>query len=81
MEEQLQEPAIDFLGSPINIGDRGVRVHSYSNSKDFRKVTVKNIDLTRKYGDSIGIITDGNMKIGYTYPSRVIVQESLSIEI
>jgi hypothetical protein len=69
----------DYLGSDINIGDRGIRVHSYGHSKDFKKITVKEIDSTRKYGDSIGIITDGATKIGWTYPSRIIVQSSLNI--
>ena len=71
----------DFLGSEIKIGDRGIRVHSYSHSKSFKKVTVTNIDPGRQYGDTIGIITDGNSKIGYTYPERIIVQESVKVKI
>lgn len=72
---------LDFLGNEISIGDRGLRVHSYSNSKDFKKVTVKAINLERKYGDCVGIVTDGNSKIGWTYPYRIIVQKSLTVKI
>ena len=70
---------LDFLGTEINVGVRGVRVHSYSHSKNFKKVTIKEIDDTRRYGDTIGLITDGNSRIGWTYPNRIIVQESFSI--
>lgn len=71
----------DYLGSAIEIGMRGVRVHSYGHSKDFKKITVVSIDTTRKYKDYVEIITDGNTKSGWTYPERIIVQTSLSITI
>jgi len=69
----------DYLGTPINIGDRGIRVHSSGNLKSFKKITVKCIDYTRKYGDIVGILSDRKDKIGYTYPERIIVQGSLQI--
>lgn len=72
---------VDYLGSEINIGDRGIRVHSYAHSKNFKKITIVKIEPSRKYGDIIGIITDGNSQIGFTYPSRIIVQNSLSIKL
>jgi hypothetical protein len=71
----------DFLGSEIEIGEKGVRVNAFGHQKNFKKITVTKIDPSRKYGDVIGIITDGNSKIGYTYPNRVIVQKSLKIEL
>lgn len=71
----------DFLGTIIKEEDRGIRVHSYSHSKEFKLITIKKIDKTRKYGDIIGIITDGNNRIGWTYPERIIIQESLKIKI
>lgn len=70
---------LDYLGSKIEIGMRGIRVHSYSHSKEFKKITVKDIDSSRKYGDTIGVITDGNSKIGWTYPNRIIIQDSIKI--
>ena len=76
MEKQL-----DFLGTEIKEGDRGVRVHSYSHSKNFKKVTIAKIDKGRKYGDTIGIVTDGNTRIGWTYPIRVMVQGSIKIKL
>jgi hypothetical protein len=71
----------DFLGTNINEGVRAIRVHSYGHSKDFKKVTVIKIDKSRKYGDCIGIITDGNTKIGWTYPVRIIVQDSIKTKL
>ena len=71
----------DYLGSTIEIGMRGIRVHSYGHSKDFKKITVISIDTSRKYKDYVEILTDGNMKSGWTYAERIIVQPSLAIEI
>jgi hypothetical protein len=71
----------DYLGSDISVGDRGVRVGAYGHNKFFNKITVKEIDETRKYGDVIGILSDGNTKIGWTYPSRIITQKSFNITI
>lgn len=72
---------VDFLGSEIKEGVRGVRVHSTRNTKDFKKVTVVKLDISRQYGDSVGIITDGNSKVGWTYPDRIIVQESIKVKL
>jgi hypothetical protein len=71
----------DFLDNEIRIGDRAVRVHSSGHLKYFKKVTVAKIDPTRNYGDNIGVITDGNEKIGWTYPSRLITQRSFITKI
>lgn len=71
----------DFLGTEISIGVRGVRVHSYSHNKDFKKVTILNIDESREYGDCIELITDGNQKSGWTYPRRIIVQDSFKVDL
>jgi len=71
----------DFLGTTIIVGERGVRVHSYGHSKDFKKVTIMEIDTTRKHNDCVGIISDGNEKIGWTYPDRIIVQDSFKIKL
>jgi len=75
-----EEDLKDFLGNPIKVGDRAVRVHSYSNSKDFKKVTIKKINLFNRW-TPIGFITDGNEKIGWTYPERLITQEAFKIDL
>ena len=66
----------DFLGNDIEVGMRGVRVHSTGHYKDFKKVTIAKIDPERRYRDTVGVITDGNTKIGWTYPERVIIETS-----
>jgi len=70
----------DFLGYNIEVGMRVIRVHSYSHWKEFKKCTVAKIDSSRKY-DPIGIISDGNERIGWTYPERVITQSAFKEEI
>ena len=71
----------DFLGNSIHVGDRGLRVHSYSNWKEFMKITVEKIDIFRSDKCYIGVITDGNTKVGWTYPDRILVQDSLTVKI
>jgi hypothetical protein len=71
----------DFLGTPIHVGDRGIRVSSYGHWKEFVKVTVKEINLSRSDKTYVGIISDDNTRIGWTYPDRIIVQNSLSVKI
>lgn len=79
--KKIKKMEKDFLGSNISIGDFGLRVHASGHTKNFVKIQVQSIDKTRKYGDTIGIISDGGSKIGWTYPSRILVQPSLNIEI
>lgn len=69
----------DFLGTQINVGDKGIRVHASSHLKYFKKIEVKELDFTRTYGDCVGVLTGGNSKIGWTYPERIIVQGSLKV--
>lgn len=64
----------DYLGYPIQVGQRAIRVHSFSHLKEFKKVIIAKIDTTREYKDCVGVITDGNEKIGWTYPERLIVE-------
>jgi len=74
------EKIVDFLGTPIKIGVRGVRVHSSSHWKEFKKVTIKEIDTISEPGKIfIGVISDGNTRIGWTFPDRIIVQDSFKI--
>ena len=69
----------DFLGNEIKVGMRAVRVHSSGHWKEFQKCTVTKIDSVKKY-DPIGIISDGNTRIGWTYPERLIVETSFKNE-
>lgn len=71
----------DFLGKEIRIGDRAIRVHSSGHLKEFKKVSIIKINSDREYGDTIGVITDGNEKIGWTYPERLITQRSFITKI
>jgi hypothetical protein len=76
----------DFLGTPIHVGDRGVRVDAVGHFKRFVKVTIKEVNpLREQYGqkleDCVGVVTDGNTKIGWTYPERIIVQDSFKVKI
>jgi hypothetical protein len=77
----MEEVITDFLGNEIKVGDRGIRTGAYGHNKFFAKITVAAIDNGRKYGDVVGIIGDGNKKIGWTYPDRLITQESFKTEI
>lgn len=74
----------DFLGYPIEEGMRAVRVHSYSNWKEFQKCVVKKIDGSRSNGydkTPIGIISDGNDRIGWTFPERIITEQAFKEKI
>ena len=71
----------DYLGFEIKLGQRGVRVHSYGHSKDFKKITVVDLDPDRKYKDTVGILTDGNEKMGWTYPERIIVEDAFIVNL
>jgi len=67
----------DFLGTPINVGDRALRIHATRYSKKFKFITIIKVDDD----DQVHFITDGNKKSACTYPERILVQKSLSIEI
>ncbi len=70
-----------YLGFKLKRGQRVIRVYNYSNNPQFLKATIINIDLTRKYGDCIQILTDGNSKGGWTYPRRLISELAFKQEI
>ena len=80
------EEVKDFLGTPIHVGDRGLFIYSYSHFKCFHKITIVEVNPDKtEYGQKvkncIGILTDGNTKIGWTYPERILVQGSLNVKI
>jgi len=72
-----KDEILDFLGTPIKIGDRGIRAHgsSYSSGGEFVKITITKIRPNEK--QCIGFISDGNDKTAYTYPRRIIIQNSI----
>lgn len=70
----------DFLGNPIKKEMRCVRSHGYGHHHSLKKSTVVEIDPSKKY-TPIGILTDGNMRIGWTYPDRIIVETSFKDKI
>ena len=61
-----------WAGYSLNEGDKVVRIHKSGHITSFKFATVVNINPDRKYGDSVGILTEGRSKVGWTYPSRVI---------
>ena len=65
----------DYLGLPISVGDRILRIGGTRNYKYFSRGAVVDIDHNRDY-DKIKILTDGNTRPGWTYPDRVIVQKA-----
>jgi len=70
----------DFLGYPIEEEMRAVRVDEYDHYKKFQKCTVKKIDPGHKSGayakTPIGIVSDGNERIGWTFPERIITEQA-----
>ena len=71
----------DYLNQEIKIGDRAIRTYVYSHSTEFKKCTITDIDNGRKYRDTVKILTDGNSKEGWTYPYRLITENSFNVDI
>lgn len=72
---------LDFLGNEIKIGQRAIRCgKSYDNDCSFYKVTITDIEETGKAWKriKIGFITDGKTKKAWTWPSRIIVEDSFN---
>lgn len=70
-----------YLGAELKKDQRVVRVYNFSNNPQFLKATIIEIDQSRKHGDFIKILTDGNSKGGWTYPRRVISEDAFLIKI
>ena len=66
----------DFLGNKIEVGMRAIRAESLGHYKKFVKGTVQKLNPEKEYGDGVGFLTDGNERIGWTYPHRIIVETS-----
>lgn len=75
------EEVKDFLGVPLSVGDRIIRTAGGGHLKWFERGTVVKIDTTRDFKDYVGIISDGNSRIGWTYSERLISEKSFKIKI
>lgn len=70
----------DYLGTPIQVGDRCIRTRSVGYSNVFVKARVEKIDEGRG-ADCVGVITGNNTRVGWTYQDRIIVQKSLTVKL
>lgn len=71
----------DYLNNPINIGDRAIRVHSYGHYKEFVRGEIVKIKHFNGFNQCIGFLTDGNTKMGWTYPHRIITEKGFTKDI
>jgi hypothetical protein len=73
---------IDFFGYTLQVGDRVLRSieSKYPDYISYKKGTIIKIDLKKK-SNPIGIMTDGNKKIGWTCKSKLISQKGLKVKI
>lgn len=71
----------DFFGTPIQIGDAGIRVDAGKVAyRPYKKVVVKKFDESRRY-DPIGILAAGSPRITWINDERLIIQGSLKVQI
>lgn len=83
-----EEGPLDFLGTPIKVGDRAIRAHSYAHWKEFKKVEIKDIEEVKSGKHpaifqpfKIKVLTDGAVKEGWTFPERLIVHRNFKVPI
>jgi hypothetical protein len=62
---EYEHEIVDYFGSPVNIGDHGVRVDIGRPYHPFKKFVVVKIDKTRRH-DPIGI----HVEMRYNYNNR-----------
>lgn len=62
----------DKLGKELKVGDKCLRPHVRGNSPELCECEVVSIDPSRAYGDVVEVLTQGNMKTGWTYPRRLV---------
>jgi len=66
-----------FFGNEIKIGQRGIRYNGDYEGSYYIGFVVKEIDLFKK--NPIGIKSDGKTKIGWVFPSHIIIQDSFKV--
>ena len=65
----------DNLGSEIKVGEKALRV----DNKWLDTVTIMAID--EKKQTSVCVLSDGGTRTAWTYPYRLIVQDSLTVNL
>ena len=65
----------DFLGQELKIGQRVIRATVYDRSPELVKAVI--LEINNEKG-KVGVLTDGNKRIGWTYPDRIISEESIN---
>jgi len=77
-----EDDITDVFGYSLQVGDRILRACEckYPDYEAFKKGTVKKIDL-KKRENPIGILTDGNERIGWSTRHRLISQKGLIVKI
>lgn len=85
---QMKKEPLDFLGTPIKIGDRAIRAHVQGHFQQFKKVEITGIEeITNGRNPNvfqpfkIKIMTDGNIRESWTYPDRLIVHRNFKTPI
>lgn len=84
---EYEHEIVDYFGSPVNIGDHGVRVDIGAPHNPFKKIKVVKIDKTRRY-DPIGIHATSRWGSGRRKPrttwvdkDKIITQGSLRMSL
>lgn len=67
----------DYLGTPINVGDLGIRVQIQKTYRPLIQFKVVKIDESKPY-DQIGILIESGKKMSWVDADKCIIQGSLS---
>ena len=69
----------DYLGTPINVGDLGIRVQIQKTYRPLIQFKVVKIDESKPY-DQIGILIESGKKMSWVDADKCIIEGSLSQE-
>lgn len=65
----------DFTGEEIEVGDLIIRAATWGSSPALEWAIVVDLKKTNDYRreiEKVGIISSGNERVGYTFPSRIL---------
>lgn len=79
-DETINPKIEDYLGSPIKVGDRGIRVITQNTYRPLSKFTVVDIDPFAHY-NQLKILVDGAKRASRASAHLVIIQGSLNVEL